>query len=198
MKAPYPTHTQQTRFAGHTGWGRAYYRLLQFLRGLGARVDEEEIQRAMAVLPHEAQVLFQRMPHDAQRHSLNVLASLQAANHTDADLAIAALLHDVGKVAAANAGYPLTLWWRGPLVLLEALAPAWMRRAASPAPEAGWRFVLHVHLEHPAIGAAWAQAAGCSPRSCWLIAHHQERNPPAADTQLLSLLRALQWADNEN
>ncbi|RIK38615.1 MAG: hypothetical protein DCC55_20640, partial [Chloroflexi bacterium] len=64
-----------------------YYRLLQFLRGLGARVDEEEIQRAMAVLPHEAQVLFQRMPHDAQRHSLNVLASLQAANHTDADLA---------------------------------------------------------------------------------------------------------------
>lgn len=185
--------------SGCTGWwGRVSYRLLQFVHGLSASVNEREMQRARVILPHEAWLLFQRMPRDAQRHSLNVLAALRAAGHTDLDLAAAALLHDVGKTAAAAAGHPLTLWWRGPLVLLEALAPAWLRRCAAATPTAGWRYVLYVHQEHPAIGATWAEAAGCSPRTCWLIAHHQERNPPAPGEEDLDLLRALQWADGEN
>lgn len=179
-------------------WGRVYYRLLQFVRGLSATVAPEEVRLAKGILPDEAWPLFQRMPQDAQRHSLNVLATLRAAGHTDRDLAAAALLHDVGKVAANDAGYPLTLWWRGPLVLFEALAPAGLRRWSAPTPAAGWRFVLYVHQEHPAIGATWAEAAGCSPRTCWLIAHHQERNPPISSDEDLRLLHALQWADSHN
>lgn len=179
-------------------WGRVRYRLLQFMSGLGAAVREQEVQQARAILPDEAWLLFQRMPRDAQRHSLNVLASLRAAGHTDPDLAAAALLHDVGKVAAADAGYPLTLWWRGPLVLVDALAPAWLGRWAAATPTAGWRYVLYVHQEHPAIGATWAETAGCSPRTCWLIAHHQAHHPPAPGEQELQLLRALQWADGRN
>jgi hypothetical protein len=179
-------------------WGRVYYRLLQFVRGLAATVAVEEVKLARSILPEEAWPLFQRMPQDAQRHSLNVLATLQATGHTDPDLAAAALLHDVGKVAAADAGYPLTLWWRGPLVLCEALAPDWLRRRSAPTPSAGWRYVLYVHQEHPAIGARWAEAAGCSPITCWLIAHHQERNPPLSSDEELGLLHALQWADSNN
>jgi hypothetical protein len=191
------TTTQRT-LAVFGWWGRVRYRLLQFVRGFSAAVSEQEAQQAQAILPCEAWPLFQRMPRDAQRHSLNVLATLRAAGQTDQDLAAAALLHDVGKVAAADAGYRLTLWWRGPLVLIEALAPDWLRHWSAPTPSAGWRYVLYVHQEHPAIGATWAEAAGCSPRTCWLIAHHQERNPALQGEEELQLLRALQWADSEN
>ncbi len=91
------------------------------------------------------------------------------------DLAAAALLHDVGKVAADDAGAYLGLWMRGPIVLLEAWRPDLLVRLASPQPAASLRYALFVHLAHPQIGAAWANEAGCSPLTCWLIAHHQDK-----------------------
>jgi hypothetical protein len=107
------------------------------------------------------------------------------------------LLHDVGKVAAAQAGYPLTLWWRVPLVLLEAFFPQVLHRLSRADPAAGWRYVFYVHHAHPQIGAQWAQAAGCTPLACWLIEHHQAQGvtTPAAQKALLA---ALQWADGNN
>lgn len=174
------------------------YRLRQFIGGLRAELSATEQDAVAAQLPPAAHTLFQQMPVDAQRHSFNVLAATQAAGFADADLAVAALLHDVGKVAAAQAGYPLNLWWRGPLVVLEAVTPRLLRRLAMPTPTGGWRYVLHVHLEHPAIGAAWAEAAGCSPLACWLIAHHQDRPAPPAPTDALTLLHVLQQADDSH
>ena len=174
------------------------YRLQQFWRGLHAEVTADEIQRAVALLPGPAGNLFCAMPVDAQRHSLNVLASLGRAGQSNADLAAAALLHDVGKIAAQRAGYPLGLWWRGPLVLLEALAPQLLPGLACADPASGWRYVVYVQLNHPAIGATWADEAGCSWLTCWLIAHHQEQTPPNTDPARLALLQALQWADGKN
>jgi hypothetical protein len=176
---------------------RAYVRVHQFARGLRATVTEQELQRASARLPHAAFGLFLLQPTDAQRHSLNVLAALERGGPVAPDLAAAALLHDVGKLAAAQAGHPISLWLRGPLVLLDAFAPALRRRLASADPRSGWRYALHVHQEHAAIGALWAQEAGCAPRTCWLIAHHQadEAEGPALD---LADLRRLQRADGLN
>lgn len=180
---------------------RVLYRVRQFWRGLRATVTPADQQRVARALPPAASPLFTQMPVDAQRHSLNVLDSLGDAGKQP-DLAVAALLHDCGKVA-------LGLWLRGPLVLLEMFLPQLTARWAMSPPLTGiaggakllqgWRYALYVQREHPAIGATWAAEAGCSPLSCWLIAHHQT---PFAETvgsdEARKLLMALQRADEDN
>lgn len=178
-------------------WTRARYRVAQFLRGVGARIPAEGLAQAAAVLPPDATALFQRMPADVQRHSLNVLGTLQAADPVSPDLAAAALLHDVGKVAADDAGAYLGLWLRGPMVLCEAVWPGLLRRLASNRPAPSLRYALFVQEQHPAIGAAWARDAGCSQLTCWLIEHHQDK-APTGDEQQCALLARLQAADEAN
>jgi len=180
------------------------YRLRQFFQGFNAQVSDAERQAVAQLLPTPAFALFERMPVDAQRHSLNVLYTLQAAGHQEPDLAVAALLHDVGKVAADEAGVRLGLWLRGPLVILEALAPTLLDKLAMADVQKGWRYALHVHLTHPAIGARWAAQAGCTQAACWLIAHHQDAVrwanigvPPELEPRYQWLI-ALQQADGAN
>lgn len=181
----------------------ARYRLRQFRHGLRATVSADERALVAALLPPAAAALFARQPIDAQRHSLDVLAHARReytgyANHID--LSAAALLHDVGKLAASDANVPIGLWLRGPLVLLEALSPALLTYMADNRTASGWRYAAHVHMAHPAIGARWAAAAGCSPCCCWLIAHHQTPFDSLVDEDVPRewplLLRALQAADN--
>lgn len=166
-----------------------------------ATVTPEDRKRAALVLPPAALPLFTQMPVDAQRHSLNVLQTLWQAGQRHPDLAVAALLHDCGKIAAAQGGVRLNLWVRGPLVLLDAFAPRLTTRWASSNPAHGWRYLLYVQREHPAIGAAWAAAAGCTPLSCWLIAQHQSPvdqtlvDHSDEERQARRLLAALQQAD---
>ena len=190
----------------------AAYRLRQFQRGLLVSLrsqplsgDEERLVDAL--LPPAAAALFARQPVDAQRHSLDVLHDLRRVGHADPDLSdpdlwVAALLHDIGKVAAADAGVPITLWLRGPLVIGEALVPGRLQGWASADPldgwPRGWRYALHVHLHHPAIGATWAATAGCTPLACWLIAHHQNDPPANIPAHQQTLLVTLQQADNRN
>ncbi len=177
---------------------KSLYRLRQFWLGLQADVTRDELKQAADILPPAAFLLFSRLPVDGQRHSLNVLESLQTQTETVLPLAAAALLHDVGKVAATDAGVAITLWWRGPLVLLESFAPSLLNHLASPDPKSHWRYLFYVHQEHPKIGAAWAAAAGCSPLTCWLIAHHQEKLVWGPQSEWEQLLARLQWADSRN
>jgi hypothetical protein len=196
-KSPYRGEVKLSGLANRSS--RATYRLRQFWLGLRAEVTAAELAEAAATLPPTATLLFRRLPADAQRHSLNVLAGVRAQGATPADLEAAALLHDAGKLAAEQAGVRIGLWLRGPLVLLGAFAPGLPERLARDDPRAGWRYALHVHLQHPRIGAQWAAAAGCTPGACWLIAHHQDAEPPpGADEETVRQLRRLQRADNEN
>lgn len=193
---------------GSTLMARVLYRVRQFWRGLSARLTPEDRQRVEETLPAAALPLFWQMPVDAQRHSLNVLQSVWMAGYHHPDLAVAALLHDCGKVAAEQGGVRLGLWLRGPLVVLDALLPRQAERWASANPQQGWRYALYVHRCHPAIGAAWAAEAGCSVLSCWLIAHHQtplhEISESTAGSitgdvqEARTLLAVLQHADNGN
>jgi hypothetical protein len=207
-------------------WQRARYRVEQFLRGWRARLADEDRRLIIGVLAPAALALFERMPADAQVHSVRVLHTLQESGPTPADLAVAALLHDAGKVAATDAGAYLGLWMRGPVVLLEAFAPALLQRLAAPRPSPSPRYAIHVQLAHSQIGAAWARAAGCSELTCWLIEHHQNRMKGArgegrgatpltasSDSKMAArecddapcnsqlapdLLSRLQWADGRN
>ena len=178
-------------------WRKARYRVGQFFGGLLAGAQEIDEAPAMAVLSPAALTLFRRMPRDAQRHSLHVLQTLTAQAPVPADLAVAALLHDVGKVAARDAGAYLGLWLRGPMVLTEAVAPNLLVRLADALPSSSLRYALYVQLHHPEIGAAWAQAAGASVVACWLIAEHQNK-VERAETPEAALLARLQAADDQN
>lgn len=181
---------------------RVQYRLQQFWRGFQAtrtELTDVEQKKAAGILSPAALLLFQRMPIDGQRHSMNVLTTLKERGDVPHSLAAAALLHDVGKVAAAEAGVAITLWWRGPLVLLETFAPVLLQRYASSDPQTRWRYLLHVHLEHPAIGADWAKHAGCDELTCWLIRCHQDEvNANVIHDQRFQLLTRLQNADGAN
>lgn len=154
---------------------------------------------AEQILPPAALALFNRLPADAQRHSLDVLRAVRAMGVNDPDLDAAALLHDVGKLAADNGDIRLGLWLRGPLVLWEAWSPQTLRRIGDADPTSGWRYTAYVHLEHPRIGAEWASRAGCSDLTCWLIQHHQHNlTDVEADDYGRRLLAVLQAADNSS
>ena len=180
-----------------TATWKAYYRIRQFWRGFTAQVSASELEAIRGYLPPAAHTLFLRLPVDAQRHSLNVLHDLQQRGTVHPDLATAALLHDVGKLAADEAGVRINLWLRGPLVLLKAFIPKLFYRLQSENPKHGWRYALHVSEAHPQIGAKWAAQMGCSELTCWLIEHHQE-DVRGRDGERYALLLALQWADERN
>lgn len=203
-------------------------RIRQFVGGITASVSADDLQQAAEFLPTAGLNRFRQMPVDAQRHSLNVLTTLQRAGWHDRELAAAALLHDVGKLAAAAAGLTFNAWVRTALVLVETLAPTVAVRLTVDDATGGWRYLLHVHMAHPRIGARWADADGCSALTCWLIAHHQDKtglpdarsdSPESLDLRRTAgeevrwaegdeqqlpvgdrvrLLTALQWADSQN
>jgi hypothetical protein len=193
------------------------------LHGWSANVSVEDqamVEQVLGPAGPQAAALFRRMPRDAQAHSLRVLKALQAnVQQADVqqtgvlsprplppDLAAAALLHDVGKAAAGEAGAYLGLWLRGPLVLLERWCPDLLVQWASPQPAPSIRYALYVHHAHPEVGANMARAAGCTPLTCWLIAHHQDPQAengaaPGDDVRTATAyqyLARLQWADGRN
>lgn len=178
-------------------WRKVRYRIKQFEAGLLAGLQEVDETPAVTLLSPDALALFRRMPRDAQRHSLRVLQTMEATAPVPADLAVAALLHDVGKVAACEAGAYLGLWLRGPMVLAEAMAPNLLTRLATAQPSRSLRYAIYVQLHHPEIGAARARAVGASDLTCWLIAEHQNK-ARRADTPEAALLARLQAADDQN
>ncbi|HEV2238004.1 MAG TPA: HD domain-containing protein, partial [Ktedonobacterales bacterium] len=78
--------------------GRARYRVWQVWRNLTPRpLDARDEAVLAAHLGPEARRLFATMSRADQRHSLDVWAALRARGHEEADLLVAALLHDCGK-----------------------------------------------------------------------------------------------------
>lgn len=172
------------------------YRAQQFFRALGARMGSSAWAEVEALLTPAQVILFRQMPRYDQRHGLNVAHTLRAAGHEQPDLLVAALLHDAAKSAG-----PLRLWQRVAIVLLKAFAPrrlAWLAREVEPG---HWRYPFYTHCVHAAIGARWAEEAGCSSLAVWLIAHHQspvDRGEDGWEDGRNRLLTVLRWADGQN
>ena len=141
---------------------RARYRSRQFFGALRPRIDATLRDNAYALLHEPERRLFESMTPRDQQHCLDVYRRLLTQGHAGADLLTAALLHDAGKGRIA-------LWHRVAYVLLEASSPGLLRRLAAPGDGPGWRQALYRCLHHPRLGAALAQAAGCSDQVVALI-----------------------------
>jgi hypothetical protein len=180
---------------------RAHYRSSQFFRAVGARVTDEERALVESVLTATAQqALFYRMPASDQRHALDLLCTLRTEGHEHPALMQTALLHDVAK-----SGVGITIFHRVAVVLLQAFRPdwlAWLARGAGPGlPHRNvnlWRRPFAIYVEHPAIGARWAEEVGCLPMAVSMIRRHQSPVSPSSDRLEDRLLRLLQAADDKN
>jgi hypothetical protein len=183
---------------------RAGYRVRQFVNALDAYIrplTPGERAEAQAWLPESAWPLFDAMPRNDQRHSLNVLRSLCAAGHDEPALMQAALLHDVAKSSGG-----VTLFHRVAVVLLKIVRPDWAARMVQTSPPArnSLRYPFWAHANHPQLGAEMAAAAGCDPLAVMLIRRHQEMGRGAEEPLRGSrgdidlLLTALRTADDDN
>ena len=175
------------------------YRAGQFLRALAAQVPEEQIEQATQTLTPEAQALFRHQAAQDQYHALAVYHTLRRAGHQNPHLLAAALLHDSGKAAAW-----LPAWQRAIMVILDRFAPRLLAHLGhgceGDSPPQNWRRPFVVYVQHPEIGARWAEEAGCSDITAALIRRHQEKptNGPVLTGDEDRLLAILQAADGVN
>ncbi len=169
------------------------YRIWQFWQILWARpLSENTLADVRHILTASEFALFQRFDCNDQQHSVRVLQMLQDAGHVHPDLWVAALLHDVGKTKVR-----ISIWQRSFIVLSYALSSE--RIARWGVGEAvGWKRPFVVKAQHPAWGAEMAEAAGATPLAVALIRRHQDVLGDTAVSEEDQLLRALQWADDQN
>lgn len=134
----------------------------------GAPADEAW---ALALLNDGERALWVRMPDADRRHAVGV------AKAVPAELAVAALLHDVGKVESG-----LGTFARVGATLLGAVRRDWGGR-------------LGAYLQHDAIGAELLIRAGSAPLTvAWAREHHL---PEDRWTVPLDAGRALKAADDD-
>jgi HD domain len=171
----------------------AAYRIRQGLQAIFAFVQPVELPLATQYLTPELLSLFSQMRHSEQLHSLNVLRDILAAGTTPPDLAVAALLHDVGK-----SRYPLRTWQKTVAVMVRQFAPHFFERWSKGNPANLWMRPFVVYVEHPMWSAEMVAAAGASEAAIWLVAHHQETASRWSSHALASLLQRLQQADDAN
>ena len=140
------------------------------------------------MLSPELMQLFLRQHPSEQAHSLKIFTNLSEQGEVSPDLLSAALIHDVGK-----SRYPLRIWERVLVVLIQALAPGKAEQWGRAEPH-GWKRPFVVAQQHAAWGAEMAQACGASPITVELIRRHQEApcsNSMRPENELLCRLQSL-------
>jgi len=177
---------------------RLLYRTRQFWQAISTRSPEEDLELISSILTQPQLVLFQQMQASEQAHSQRVLRELITLGEKNADLQVAALLHDVGKTRA-----PLRLWERVLIVLVKSICPGCVLKwgqllTGELISGMGWRRPFVVAVNHPRWGAELADQCGSSRMAVELIGRHQEHlNPSQEDGISLQdqLLLKLQAAD---
>lgn len=163
-------------------------RIQQGVRALVAFTRQVDYDLARQYLNDEQMALFKRMKRSEQLHSLNVLRHLGNPTH---DVAVAALLHDCGKIL-----YPLAIWQKSLAVIIRKIAPAHYHRWSRKSPDHWWYRPFVVAENHPQWGADLVSQTGASVQTVWLIAHHADKR--CVLHPYGNALRDLQRADDVN
>ncbi|MBA3642506.1 MAG: hypothetical protein H0W59_00335 [Chloroflexia bacterium] len=158
--------------------------MAQGLSALRPRIPADRDQIPAAMLTPSQAAAFCALPRHDQQHLCAVYRTLQRRGVTDHDLLAAGLLHDLGQQSPRSR---VRLVDRIARVALAAVAPRLLSRLTR-APVPRWRAGLALASHHPRLGAEAAAVLGLSPRTCWLIAHHEDRAAP--DPDLASLMAA--------
>lgn len=169
------------------------YRLQQGVRALLA--FSQPVDRALAerYLGQSLLAVFDQMNRDEQLHSLAVLRDVLVQGETPTDLAVATLLHDVGK-----SRYPIRVWQKTLVVMVRAVAPAAYARWSNGSPLNLWERPFVVYGQHPAWSAEILSEAGASEIVCWLAAHHADAVERWQKHPYVGWLRRLKQADDQN
>lgn len=171
-----------------------WYRMQQGVWALLAftqTVDEVLAQQHL----NEAQwALFCQMSHSEQLHSLNVLRTVLAqASETPSDLAVAALMHDVGK-----SRYHMSVLEKTLVTLIKTFLLGWFQQLSEADKVTTWRAPFAVYRYHPDWGAELMSEADSTERTLWLVAHHQDAAETWHNHPNYPLLLRLQAADDVN
>lgn len=146
------------------------------------------------ILTPEQIEIFRLLPHVEQLHSVNVLhTARQQAPELPHDLAMACLLHDVGK-----SKFPLALWQKSLAVILKALIPKRFEAWSKGDHEDSWKKMFTVKENHPRWSVELLQHTDISERTLWLILHHGHDLEQFTTHPYHDLLRRLKKADDAN
>ncbi len=166
-----------------------FHRVRQTIAALTVRPDARCAELVDCLLTSKQAAAFYQLSSHDQAHLCRVAQQLGGTNSENIDLIVAALLHDIGKVSDRGR---VRLPDRVAKVLLSKYAPHLLARLAKrPANMLLEGLSLTVH--HPSLGAQRAAMLGCTARTCWLIAHH-ENEGIFSDNDLCLLVAA----DREN
>ncbi|MDQ7026920.1 MAG: HD domain-containing protein [Anaerolineae bacterium] len=172
----------------------AIQRIRQGVRALLAFTQTVDYSLAEHYLSDSEMLLFTQMGRSEQLHSLNVLRSVlvQKADTPHA-LAVAALLHDVGKSRCKMA-----VWQKTISVLVEKFLPQLNDRLSQDDTVTFWNAPFVVRRWHPKWSAEHLAAAESSETVIWLARHHADSANQWQDHPYYLLLLRLQQADDEN
>ena len=168
-------------------------RLGQGLRALFAFATPVDSRLAQAHLSQAEYAAFAAMDASEQLHSLNVLRTLlNDGEDVPRALAVAALMHDVGK-----SRYRLAVWQKTLYVIVSRWRPGLARRLADQKRLTWWNAAFVVGARHARWSGEILRACGTDETAVWLAENHgllsrRDSHPDGA------LLRRLQAADDRN
>lgn len=163
----------------------------QFWQAMNYEPRLEDIEFVSNQLLPSQLRLFLKMQPSEQTHSIWICKKLIEQGQTEQELLAAALLHDIGKTR-----YPLKIWDRAMIVILNTLLPGVAARLSQKSPD-GWARPFVVAVRHPEWGAEMALNSGATPLTARLIRRHHE---PVAETHKAIedvMLYHMQVLDNE-
>ena len=173
----------------------ALYRITQGVRAIVGFTQQVDYTLPEQVLTPGLLAAFKQLKRSEQLHSIRVLKAVMAQNpDTHHDLAVAALMHDSGKIR-----YPLSVYGKSIAVLARKLLPPLYRYGSERDPQTAiWARPFIVAAYHPMWSADILREDGASERATWLVEHHQENVAEWMEHPYAGLLARLQQADDTN
>ncbi len=168
-------------------------RIQQGIRALLAFTQSVDYGLVVNYLDDQQFALFCQMPHSEQLHSMNVLYSILGQGTVPNDLAVAALMHDVGK-----SRYRLAIWQKTLVVLIRAFSPQLQQQLSQGDEKVFWQRPFVVAVQHPIWSRQLMAVTQASQCVLWLIEHHADPLIEWEGHDHYYLLQRLQAADDAN